>query len=76
MFSNVFLKQIAEVSADPAEMEQEAEEEEHYYDYKPKYKDNAIEMLNKALNALRLESLHIKRNVLDPIVSREEQKKN
>ena len=52
-----------------------AEEEEYYYEYKPKYKDNAVEMLNGALNSLRLESLHIKRSVMDPLVQREENKR-
>ena len=46
------------------------EMEENYYDYKTKYKDSAIENLNKALNALRLESIHIKRSVSDPTISR------
>ena len=52
-----------------------AEEEEYYYEYKPKYKDNAVEMLKGALNSLRLDSLHIKRSVMDPLVQREENKR-
>ena len=59
-------------SAAPAKME---EDQDLYYNYVPKYKDNAVEMLNKALNALRLESMHIKRNVVDTVIAREETKR-